>query len=84
MKIFHTRSKGRRILKSRFIGVSVEQRWWDCNSRRFIELHEITGEVSSLAPCQSVKAYRRMIKRNPSMKGKSRLVSRFVGYDVLF
>lgn len=39
---------------------------------------------STCANCGSVKAYKRMIRKNNIPKGKSTLVSRFKGYNVWY
>ena len=48
----------------------------------WIKLLEKRGGLSNTAPCRSLRAFKRMIRKNPFLRGRARLISRFQGYDV--
>ena len=68
-----------------FYGVQVNNRslWWNEILRLWEEPDpNYDGVYVSCAPCRTVRAFRRMLRNNPNIKGHSRLVSNYVGYDV--
>jgi hypothetical protein len=95
MKLKFEAPKGRRFYKQfRFI---QQINWlngeWD-KSEDFV-YDEIDGKwidrkqlpeghyFNNGGPCHSVKAFQRMLKKNPHMKGRLVLVHRYVGFNVL-
>lgn len=76
-------------IKSRFLGATSTDNvmiWFNKTLNRW-ENHDETEYdskygYSSHAPCHSVRAFRRMLKKLPKTY-KLRLVSRYVGYDVI-
>ncbi len=81
--------KGQRI-KHQFFGVEVEghmwieeeKKWLDLFSDEYKKLVKIYG-ASSIATCRSFRAFQRMLRKHRHIKGKARLVSRFVKNDIL-
>lgn len=81
-------------LHKRFWGVHVDGFWWVEKWRVWTNedlrggwLNPITGRfdmtfATSVAPCRSIRAFKRMLRKNPSIRGRARLISRFQGYDV--
>ena len=90
MKLKYQMSKGRRIKRRGFLGVTVARGdsllWWSYDLGRWVpgdELpHPIVKGYSNHAPCRSVRAFRKMIKANPHIRGRALLVSCWVGYHV--
>jgi hypothetical protein len=87
--ITYQQTKGRRHKRFGFTGVTVmrgEHMCWSYDLRRWVPLAErpIPSEYgsSSHAPCRSVRAFRKMLGDNPSIRGRAMLVSRWVGYHV--
>lgn len=39
--------------------------WWDISSGKWSRYDEIDGDCSSCAPCKTVKAFKRMLRKNP-------------------
>ena len=76
-------------IKSRFIGatsVNGNNLWFNTTLNKWEDRDEIGWNneygFSSHAPCKSVKAFRRMLSKLPP-KFELRLVSKYVGYDVI-
>lgn len=70
-----------------FFGVTVmdgPSRWWAEDSRRWVDHTGVDECISSHAPCRSLRAFRRHLKRHSaSLAGcKVVLVSRWKGCDV--
>lgn len=72
-----------------FLGVRVNNHWWFHDSKRWVPdnlveiIHNTTGEgFSSHAPCKTLRAFRRMLRKHPNIRGRAELVSRYVGYNV--
>lgn len=83
MLIFE-KPKGQRIHK-RFIGVTnFSGLWWCHKSRVWVEdIPDPSRETVGIeAPCHSIRAFRRHLRKNPNIRGKAILVSRFIGYNV--
>lgn len=95
---------GRRVLRSRFIGITAgfgdpdtpsnDIMWWDCDNRRWIHDSafpwgrlnpERDFTSSSSAPCRSFAAFKRHLRKHTRELGgrRVRLVSRFVGHDII-
>lgn len=86
MKLRFEKPKGQRLHK-RFVWISqFEGFMWADKSRKWVRIENIPKirleSYSSCAPCKSVKAFRRHLKKHPEIKGKAVLVNRFVGYNV--
>ncbi len=75
--------KGQRLHRY-FIGVEVGgDQWWNCTLLLWEPLGTSPGhDYSTGAPCRTLKAFKRMLRKNPVIKGRSRLVNRYVGFDV--
>ena len=84
--------KGQRLHK-RFAWVQVDGWWWLPEYRKWVQsndgsLKDIfaaypkTIAADSGADCRSIRAFRRMLRKHPWIRGKARLCSRFKGYDV--
>jgi hypothetical protein len=89
MKIQYQQTKGRRHKRFGFLGVTVTSddiMWWSRDLNRWATDAEIPRPTvkgySSSAPCRSVRAFRKMLRDNPSIRGRATLVSRWVGYHV--
>ena len=81
--------KGQRLHKQ-FFGVKVDGFWWLPEYKEWYRETEDDGPFgkwfqeflnsttrSTFAPCRTVKAFKRMLRRHPWIKGKARLVSKF-------
>jgi trehalose-6-phosphate synthase len=69
-------------LHKRFVWVEVEGMWWDLRGKTWIETVRSDMDYSSGRYCRSLRAFRRMLRKHPHIKGKATLVSRYVGYNV--
>jgi hypothetical protein len=84
MKMRFDKQKGQRLHKQ-FRGITnFSGMWWLHDSKRWVDklpmpLTEIAGTT---APCRTLRAFRRHLKKHPNIKGKAILISRFVGFDV--
>ena len=82
MKLKFDAPKGTRFKKG-FLGFEADNRDWmfNCDLKKWEQEMDHKYGYSSHRPCNSIKAFRRMLKTAP--KGvKFRLVSIYVGYDV--
>ena len=87
MALKYDKPKGLRI-KSRFLGATSTDNvmlWFNTTLNKWENRDETEYNhnygYSSHAPCLSVRAFRRMLKKLPKTY-KLRLVSRYVGFDV--
>ena len=75
--------RGQRIKGHGFCGIQLrrddkgESLWWDGFAWVSLEL----GQTNT-APCRTVRAFRRHLRKNPEMRGRLVLGSRFIGHDV--
>lgn len=83
MKLHFDRPKGLRLHK-RFFGVNVKGMWWSVDTKEWVYEHDERSTLyCSSAQCNSVKAFRRHLRKHPNIRGKATLVSKFCGgYDV--
>lgn len=60
--------------------------WWDKETKAWKHDNEIEGAYSNCAPCKTVKAFKRMLKKYPILlQGKPVLVHReYIGEDGVF
>lgn len=80
MKLIFEAKRGTRI-KSEFTGYTSNDNGWWFNGKAW-QRFESKKQLSSHAPCFSVKAFRRKLKKAP--KGVSfTLCSRYVGHNVI-
>jgi len=56
--------------------------WWDQDNRCWDELKNIEGHASMHAPCNTLKAFRRMLRKHPNIAEDCVLVNKYIGYDV--
>jgi hypothetical protein len=89
MKVTYQQTKGRRIKRFGFLGVTVmrgDSMWWSYDLRKWVSFEELPRPskkgASTHAPCRSVRAFKRMLRDNPSIRGRATLVSRWVGFHV--
>ena len=80
----YQKPRGQRLKHTGFLGVEVfdGELLWDFTEKRWRHYLEIEGWCSTLAPCRSVRAFRRMLKHNPVIRGQATLVSNYVGFNV--
>lgn len=92
MPLKFEKPKGKRF-KRYFIGIQPIDKyynedfkyWYDYTLGKWQhndELDRCHMYSNAFWPCNTVKAFRRHLKKNPEMKGKLRLVNRYIGYDV--
>jgi len=76
---------GQRIMRDRFYGVTtfIKGMWW-CHEQRKWVPYEKVGKLSysSHAPCRSVKAFLRMLRKNPHIASDAVLCSWYHGHNV--
>jgi hypothetical protein len=92
MKIRYEKPKGRRF-KRYFLGIQPidkynseedTQYWYNYTLGKWQHNNELDRTCSfsnAFWPCRTVRAFRRHLKKHPEMKGKLRLVNRYIGYD---
>lgn len=84
MKVKYKKPKGQRI-KKQFLYITTDYDvWWLSVLRKWVKpgASGLNLDLQSHAPCRSVKAFKRHLKRNPVLRGNANLVSRFAGYDI--
>ena len=78
---------GKRILNSRFIGVTnFHDLWWCYETKSWKTLDECEGGASTnFSDCRSFKAFKRHLNKHPELKTIPEVIlcSRFVGYDII-
>lgn len=82
MKLKYQASKGTRIKKSRFFGMTPIDTNWEYNLdlKRWENKRSLIHELQSYQDCNSVRAFRRKLKKAP--KGIKFVLRRWHGYDV--
>ncbi len=50
--------------------------WWSYDDKKWMHENEIKGAYSNTAPCRTVKGFQRMLRKNPTIIGKSVLMHR--------
>jgi hypothetical protein len=68
MKLLYEQSKGNRFKSQMYGFEALDYTWaWNCELKRWTNILEV-GKYSyrSHAPCKSVRAFRRMLKRAPN------------------
>jgi hypothetical protein len=73
------KSKGNRVHRY-FFGVEVDGMWWSYDQRKWVITSD--GNASSIANCRTLRAFKRMLRRNPQIKGRARLINNYIGVDV--
>jgi hypothetical protein len=84
MSLKYEKPKGQRF-KRYFLHVQVKDpaMWWDCTNRIWVRDPDLSrGDFSNSAPCRTVRAFRRMLRKNPCIKKQAWLVNRYIGFDV--
>lgn len=77
------RPKGQRFHKQFRSVTNFSGLWWVPHYQKWCYYCDINGHLAqSWAPCKTVRAFRRHLRKHPEIRGKAALVSRFVGYDV--
>ena len=88
-KIRYDKQKGFRI-KRGFICAIASGFWYSYKERIWIPDHLVDEkndgwweelDLSNSATCKTIRAFRRMLRNNPQVKGKITLIHRIVGYD---
>lgn len=86
MKLKYDAEKGSRFKRTHFVGVesgSHKYRWYSRDRKRWVDDPQFEKEeLTYLAPCGSVKAFKRMLRKNPGIIGRATLVCRYLGYDI--
>ena len=84
MKLYFKFPKGDRVHRY-FWAVCLRSRslWWNHDNRKWEPLNTTENcNYSTHAPCKTVKAFKRMLRKNPQIQGDAVLVSRYIGYTV--
>lgn len=63
---------------SGFLGVEVKYLWY--SDGKWTE--EPSGDYTNLADCKTLRAFRRMLRKNPKIRGRARLIHQYIGFDV--
>jgi hypothetical protein len=88
MKLYFEAPRGIRLRKRFFMGATVFEPdlWWSLSLKKWVSSDEAraTGKnYSTHADVHSVKAFKRMLRKNPILKGYAVfLENRYVGYSV--
>lgn len=86
MKLKFDKPRGQRVMR-RFHGIEIvdgNDCWWDETNKKWDDISNIRGSCSNFFPCKTVRAFKRHIRKHSSYmgKGRFRLASMYVGYDV--
>lgn len=76
--------KGQRLY-NQFFGIYVPGMWWIPSIQNWVTDYldiEDYNMASNFCRCNTVRAFRRHLRKHPCIKGRAVLRSRFVGYDV--
>ena len=80
MKLIFDRPKGKRF-KRYGIGYSVEGHCYEYDTKKWVHVSErLSGWATSTMPCKTIRAFKRMIKKHPNIKGKAEWVNKYMGY----
>jgi hypothetical protein len=88
-KIRYDKQKGFRI-KRGFICVVADDWWYSMKYKQWIphyvafdstEKYWRDAELTNAAPCRTIRAFRRMLRKHPQLVGRAILISRYKGYD---
>ena len=84
MKLYFKQPKGDRVHRYFWaVCVCLGNLWWNHDTRKWEPLNTTKNcNYSTHAPCKTVKAFNRMLRKNPQIQGNAVLVSRYVGYAV--
>ena len=67
---------------SGFYGAEVKHMWYQSGKWISNDKVDWSKETCSLAHCRTLRSFRRMLRNNPEIKGKARLIHRYIGFDV--
>ncbi|KZX78266.1 hypothetical protein A3715_10385 [Oleiphilus sp. HI0009] len=76
--------KGERLHRY-FWGVTTntpERLWWNQDLKKWEEYPTKNCNYSTHAPCRTLRAFKRMLRKNPELKGRCVLVNKYKGFDV--
>jgi len=78
--------KGTRLHRY-FWGVTITDSgtnlWWNHDLRKWEPLSAHPQDAyGTHAPCRTLRAFKRMLRKFPELEGKVCLVNRYIGYDV--
>jgi len=76
--------RGNRVHRN-FVGVTnFSGMWWLFNSKKWVDKlpMPLTETAGTTAPCRTLRAFRRHLRKHPEIRGKAVLVNRFPGCDV--
>ncbi len=63
--------------------ITDDNLWWNSDDRRWEAYCSTKGaRYSTHAPCRTLRAYKRMLRKFPEIKGISCLVNKYKGYDI--
>ncbi len=73
----------RQRIKRYGMGVRVKGYWWLEDSCRWVPDHEAHGNGNSFsyAPCRTIRAFRRMLREHPHIRGRAFWANRYVGHS---
>lgn len=81
MKLRYQKPKGRR-LKRYFWHITACRMWYVPEADKWMADTSGFSYFRNNVPCKTVRAFRRHLRKHPEIRGKARLVSWYVGYDV--
>lgn len=65
------------------VGLVGSNLWWNRNKRVWEPLNTSKDCCySNIAPCRTLRSFKRMLRKHPNIKGQAQLISKYVGYDV--
>lgn len=71
MKLVFEAPYGRRLHRY-FNGIQLESYnnlWWSYDDKRWMPLKHIKGPASTSAPCKTLKAFKRHLRKHPELHG---------------
>jgi hypothetical protein len=86
MPLKYDKPKGKRF-KRYFIGIYVRTTypyWYNNDLKKWEHVNKVRWdlyEYSNYVKCNTIRAFRRHLRKNKEMKGKLMLVNRYIGYD---
>jgi hypothetical protein len=74
----YQKPKGQRVKRYGF-GIQADGLWYDTSNKVWSET--MPQCFSSHMRCNTIRAFRRALRKHPILKGRARWVTRFIGYD---
>lgn len=75
--------KGKRLHRYFWAVTSLNgELWWCHQNHTWVGYEEVFAGGSTHAPCKTLRAFKRMLRKHPKLVGNCVLVNKYKGYDV--